>query len=168
MPDSARLRTATSADLAAICRINEAAVPAVGSVPASRMAWFLEQALAFPVVEVDGEVAGFVLALPPGLPYASENYAWFSARYDDFCYIDRLAIDVGHRRLGFARRLYEAVTGRAVEAGHPRIACEVNLRPHNAESLAFHAAMGFHEVGQQETEGGSKRVSMLVRELADG
>ena len=45
--------------------------------------------------------------------------------------------------------------------------CEVNLRPPNPGSMAFHRAMGFDEVGTQNTEGGSKTVSLLVKRLDD-
>jgi len=37
--------------------------------------------------------------------------------------------------------------------------------PRNDESLVFHERFGFEEVGQQNTSGGSKRVSLLVKEL---
>ena len=43
--------------------------------------------------------------------------------------------------------------------------CEVNLRPRNERSLAFHAAIGFREVGRQDTDGGNKHVSLLALDL---
>jgi predicted GNAT superfamily acetyltransferase len=43
--------------------------------------------------------------------------------------------------------------------------CEVNVRPRNDASLAFHEAIGFREVGQQDTDGGAKRVSLLALDL---
>lgn len=43
--------------------------------------------------------------------------------------------------------------------------CEVNLRPRNDPSREFHEAIGFREVGQQDTDGGDKRVSLMALEL---
>jgi predicted GNAT superfamily acetyltransferase len=43
------------------------------------------------------------------------------------------------------------------------VSCEVNVVPMNAGSLRFHMRLGFDSVGQQATEGGKKRVSLLVR-----
>jgi hypothetical protein len=42
----------------------------------------------------------------------------------------------------------------------------VNVRPRNDASLAFHEAIGFREVGQQDTDGGRKRVSLLALDLS--
>lgn len=159
------LRDAREDDLDAIWHLNEAAVPAVNSVPPATLRWFREVADHFRLVDVDGQVGGFLLALPPGLDYGSLNYAWFSARYDRFCYIDRLAIAADRRRLGLARALYDDLLTR-VGPRVPRLVCEVNLRPRNDASLAFHSALGFSEVGQQDTEQGQVRVSLLARDLA--
>ena len=48
----------------------------------------------------------------------------------------------------------------------PVLTCEVNLRPPNLESLAFHRKLGFEPVGEQETGGGAKRVCLLVKSLS--
>ncbi len=40
--------------------------------------------------------------------------------------------------------------------------CEVNTRPRNDTSLAFHEAWGFKPVGEQDVAGGSKTVMMLA------
>lgn len=160
-----RLRDATSDDLPAIHAQNEAAVPAVSAIALSDFAWFLEVASYFRVAEIDDRLAGFMVALRPGVDYGSVNYAWFSARYDDFYYIDRLAVDPAFRRRGVASALYDDIEQRAVEAGAPLLACEVNLHPRNEESLAFHAARGFHEVGRQDTECGTKTVALMTMPL---
>jgi predicted GNAT superfamily acetyltransferase len=41
------------------------------------------------------------------------------------------------------------------------LCCEVNVRPRNDVSLEFHHTVGFREVGQQDTDGGKKTVSLL-------
>ena len=45
----------------------------------------------------------------------------------------------------------------------PFVTAEVDTVPYNAESLGFHAAMGFHEVGTQSVRGGSITVSLLEK-----
>lgn len=161
-----RLRDVTAGDLSALHPLNEANVPAVSPLTRDQFKWFLQHADYIRLAEIDGAVAGFLLALRPGSGYTSPNYTWFESRYDDFLYIDRLAVDVPWRRRGVASALYADVERRAQALGVPLLACEVNLRPRNEGSLAFHARHGFAEAGQQETEGGSKRVSMLIKPLA--
>jgi predicted GNAT superfamily acetyltransferase len=162
------LRDAVAADLPTIHAINQANLPAVGDITFAELEWFFAKAGALRVAELDGEVAGFLLALRPGLDYSSLNYAWFCTRYTDFWYIDRVAVDATWRRRGIARALYADAEGCARAVAAPLLACEVNLRPRNDESLAFHEHQGFVEVGQQDTDGGDKTVVMLVRSLIDG
>lgn len=71
----------------------------------------------------------------------------------------------GHRarRLGVGNALYDGVFDTL--AAHPSIStlcCEVNVRPLNDGSLRFHHRLGFREVGQQETDGGAKTVSLMT------
>ncbi len=112
--------------------------------------------------EVGGELAGFCLVLAPGADYGSVNYRWFAARYDDFAYLDRVAVDERHRDRGIGTALYAEVERRTTARW---FLLEVNLRPRNDGSLRFHQRLGFVEVGQQETPYGA-RVSMLAKDLA--
>lgn len=160
-----KLRDACAADLPAIHAINQAEVPAVGDITPATLEWYFRRAACLRVVEVDGAIAGFLLGLRPGLDYASPNYGWFAGRYADFYYIDRFAVGAAWRRRGIGRALYADVEQHARAVGAPLLACEVNLRPRNDASLAFHAAEGFTEVGRQHTDGGSKTVAMLTKRL---
>lgn len=139
--------------------LNEAAVPAMNAVDVAFFEEMAPGAAAFLVAEREGTIVGFLLALPPGVPYESANYHWFSSRYDDFVYIDRVAVAAAERGAGVGRALYDAL---AAVVGDRRLCCEVNLRPPNPRSLAFHVRLGFRVVGEQDTEGGAKRVALLV------
>jgi predicted GNAT superfamily acetyltransferase len=99
--------------------------------------------------------------LPPGASYGSMNYAWFSARYEDFVYLDRVAVAATHRGAGLGSALYAEVERRTRA---PHFTLEVNLRPRNDGSLRFHARHGFVEVGQLETDYGA-RVSLMAKAL---
>ena len=45
------------------------------------------------------------------------------------------------------------------------VAAAITTVPYNKESLAFHAKMGFTEVGEQLIRGGTVRISQQVKEL---
>ncbi len=157
----ATVRDIAAADLAAIHAINEAGVPGVGRESAEKLAAITRESCIALVAEVEGVVVGFCQVLPPGADYDSMNYAWFSERYDDFVYLDRVAIAPEHRGAGIGGLLYEEVERRARA---PWFTLEVNLRPRNDGSLRFHARRGFVEVGQQETDYGAL-VSLMAKRL---
>jgi len=159
------LRDVRRADLGAVYTINEANLPHVNSISLDRFQGFITEAAYFRVALLDAHVAGYLVAFAPGAPYESLNYRWFQERYGDFIYIDRIAVAASARRRGVASSLYRDFFHFA----GPRTAlvtCEVNTRPVNAESLAFHESFEFREVGSQETDGGAKTVSLMAVELS--
>jgi len=156
------LRPYRPADLDALVAINDGAAPAVPLTPASELAELIGMARLVLVADDGGAPAGFVIALEPGRDYASENYAWFSARSSAFLYVDRIVLAPRLQGQGVGPRLYAAVVETARADGATEITCEVNVRPPNPGSLAFHARLGFVEVGRQETKGGSTEVALLA------
>ena len=164
MSDPITVRPATADDLPAIGRLNRQAVPAVSELDETALWRLVQQASGCLVAGVDDVVVGFVLALGPGADYASPNYRFFADRYVQFQYVDRVAVDPAWKRRGVGARLYDAVDDLAAATGSPVVTAEVNVRPPNPASLAFHAARGFVGVGEQDTEGGARRVRLLVRE----
>jgi predicted GNAT superfamily acetyltransferase len=72
-----------------------------------------------------------------------------------------------HRRraAAYARRLYQDLFEHAVRSGHQQVFCEVNSSPSNPQSDAFHAALGFAEVGSASIPDG-RTVRYLSRQLA--
>lgn len=157
----------TRADVPVLLALNNAAVPHVNDLDEAAMGALLDEAaLAVTAMDEAGAIAGFVIAFAPGTSYASENYAWFCANMDDFLYVDRIVVDPTRRRGGAARALYEHVFAEAAKRGVGRVTCEVNIRPPNPVSSAFHAALGFASVGELEPYGGAKRVDLLARPIA--
>ena len=108
-----------------------------------------------------GHVDAFLLAFDQDARYDSPNFIWFRARYSRFVYVDRIVVAPSARGRGCARRLYADLFEHAVRAGHDRVVCEVNTIPPNAASDAFHAALGFVEVGTASVHDGSRTVRYL-------
>ncbi len=164
-----RLREYRPDDLAAIHAINEAAYPAVGAETLDDLGHIAAESVIALVADhaETGEIGGFCLVLAPGADYDSMNYLWFLDRYPDFVYLDRVAISPAFQRQGLGARMYAQVDALAAQrrAGATHFTLEVNLRPRNDQSLAFHAGLGFVEVGQQETDYGSL-VSLMAKPLA--
>ena len=156
------VRSIEERDYPFILRINEENVSVLAPMDEAGLRRFGDMAECFLLAELDGEAAGFLIALREGCAaYESENYRWFSRHYPQFLYIDRIVIDAPYRGKGVGRVLYNEVFARARESSVPFVTAEVDTVPYNAESLAFHAAMGFHEVGTQSVRGGSVTVSLL-------
>lgn len=150
--------------LAAILALNESEVPHVGRVDIERMYWFAENATYFRVATVDEQLAAFLIGLRPGTSYQSVNYRWFCDRYEDFAYVDRIAVAKSGRRLGLASSLYSDFAA-AMPASVNAMTCEVNIRPPNESSMLFHTRLGFREVGTLSSEGGSKKVALLLKNI---
>lgn len=112
-----------------------------------------------------GKADAFLIGLDQAAAYASPNFLWFRARHPRFAYVDRVAVAPGARGRGLARRLYADFFGAAFRAGHTLVACEVNRRPPNPASDAFHAALGFESVGEADIYAGERTVRYLVRRL---
>ncbi|MBS0393100.1 MAG: GNAT family N-acetyltransferase [Proteobacteria bacterium] len=133
--------------------------------PLDATAWRRLRDQAFHVGAVDGGATAFLLALDQEARYDSPNFRWFQARFARFVYVDRVIVSPAARGRGLGRRLYMELFARAAAAGHEFVACEVNVRPPNPTSDAFHAALGFREVGRAEIAGGAKAVAYYVRDL---
>ena len=155
------LRDANFDDLPEVLVLNEEALPHVSPVTPEDMLRLFKQATYFKII---GNLKGFLIALRPGLDYASENYSWFSNNFDDFLYIDRIVIAEDARGWGLGSQLYKDVIYTARNYSS-RVTCEVNLQPPNPQSMFFHEAFGFSCVGTQRTEGGTKEVSLLSLDL---
>lgn len=159
------LSTARTEDYAALLALNDDAVPHVNSIGMEKLAHLHRQSAHFGVARSDdGSVAAFLLALAETADYDSLNFRWFRDHYPRFVYIDRIVVGAAARRRGVGAALYGDLM-RHVPDDCPLLTCEVNLRPPNDQSMAFHRQLGFEPVGQQDTEGGNKTVCLLARRL---
>lgn len=149
-------------DLPEVLALNERSVPSMNSLTMERMRWFVDTAAYFRVSQIAGSIAGFLICMAPEAPYRSPNFLWLQERYRDFLYIDRVAVSAQFRRRGIAGALYRDAA--ATDPSRFRmLACEVNLRPRNPESLRFHEQYGFEPVGTQDH--GDVEVQYMIRSL---
>ena len=156
----------TTTDLAAVLALNESEVPRLGAVDIEQMHWFASNATYFRIAKTDEQLAAFLVGLRPGSDYGSLNYRWFCDRYEDFAYVDRVAVAPFARRHGLASRLYDDFAATMPDSVKV-MTCEVNILPPNDESLRFHTRLGFGEVGTQVTDDGNKEVALLLKELSN-
>ena len=112
-----------------------------------------------------GNLDAYLLAFDQDADYDSPNFLWFRTRYPRFVYVDRIVVVASARGRGCARRLYRDLFEHAERTGHERVVCEVNISPPNPASDAFHAALGFAEVGSASAHEGRKTVRYLLRTL---
>jgi predicted GNAT superfamily acetyltransferase len=158
------IREASERDYALVLALNNGAVPHVNELTREEFAWIAAHAGYFRVAEDESGLAGFVIAFAPGVDYWSLNYRWFTDFYRDsaFLYLDRIVVAERARKIGVGRALYDDIQQFA-RGIWPRIALEVNLRPPNPGSLAFHERLGFRRVGVREEENGAKAVALMER-----
>jgi len=154
------IRKANNKDITRIDLLNEGEVPHVTSIGEKDWLHFLEIASEFVVVEHEGKIIGFMVSLREGVDYKSLNYNFFINHFKKFEYVDRIVISKEYQGNGFGRKLYEYL----IEQNEtPILCCEVNSKPANPDSYAFHERMGFHEKSKMITEAGEKVVSLMVR-----
>lgn len=144
-------------DLAILYALNQAEVPAVGSLLPAELSDLLDLAKTT-IVRVGPDVAAFIVLIEEGSSYTSPNYRWFAERLDRFAYVDRIVVAPAHQRSGLGRLLYARATA---VAGDRPLCAEVNTRPRNEVSLVFHDTLGFIEMGRLTTADGAKEVVML-------
>ncbi|MGB8860194.1 MAG: GNAT family N-acetyltransferase [Ilumatobacteraceae bacterium] len=161
---SVHIRKFAAHDVHPVLALNNANVPELNELDAAEVARLAALAETALVAEVGGEFAGFCWVIGPAQPYGSLNYGWFSRQYEEFLYLDRIAVHPDFRRFGIGRAFYDALVQQFTGAW-PVLTCEVNVRPRNDASLHFHHSIGFREVGQQDTDGGNKTVSLLALPL---
>ena len=158
------IRDVCDSDLDAVLVLNQSEVPHVGSIDAAKMRWYADNASYFRVAKAGDELGAYLVGFLPGTDYQSPNYRWFCERYEEFAYVDRIAVAESARRTGIATRLYDDFA-TAMPSSVPVLTCEVNIRPPNESSMDFHRRLGFEQVGSLVSDNGDKEVAMLLKQL---
>ena len=162
--------SATPAPISLVSAEDEAAILALNNEHAAELSWLEPERLSFLLGEAFytrriGNLEAFIMTFDQDANYDSPNFLWFRERYQRFVYVDRVVVAGAARGRGHARLLYGELFVEAARAGHTIVTCEVNAEPPNPASDAFHAGLGFVEVGDAVIHGGKKAVRYYVRPL---
>jgi predicted GNAT superfamily acetyltransferase len=159
------IRNATPNDLETVLVLNESVMPHVSSISIADMQDFLAKAVYFRVAcDAEDQVVAFLIGLAPDTEYSSLNFRWFCDHYENFAYVDRIAVATSTRRQGVAEALHQDFSN-ATDEWAQHLVCEVNLLPANPGSMAFHHRLGFNQVGTLETHNGTKKVVFLLKNI---
>ncbi len=152
-------------DIDAALELNNLNTPAVGELDREQLQFLIDHSLYSFAIGAD-TLHAFCITFAPGAPYTSVNYQWFSKKYTNFVYLDRIVVSENMRNQTLGEKLYLAVEQRMIkDRCAPILTCEVNLNPPNHGSIRFHNRIGFHEVGQQESKPGLT-VSLLSKQIS--
>jgi len=151
----------SASDLEMVWAINQENIPAVGEETVEVLASLHAMSSISLVAEVDSVVVGFCMVLSPHTTYRSPTYLYFCERYEDFIYLDRVAVTSDYQGAGVGAALYRKVEQMA-EAS--LFALEVNIKPRNEGSLRFHTREGFTLLEEVETRP-SKVVGFMIKKL---
>ena len=141
----ASVRPIESRDIDSIVELNQDALEGVGPLDHESASLLVKKADQALVVDIDDDIAGFVITLPSGADYDSSRYRWFEERLDDYTYLDRIVVSTDFRRQGVASRLYDAIEGERPVA--------LEIYDTNDVSLAFHHSRGYEPVGKVQHNG---------------
>jgi len=151
-------------DIDAALELNNANTPSVGELDRASLEYLVEHSL-YSFAIGSTTLHGFCITFAPGAPYTSVNYQWFSRKYSDFVYLDRIVVRESMRNKSLGAKLYAAIESRMIQDRcAPLLTCEVNLKPPNHGSIRFHQRIGFREVGRQDSKPGFT-VSMLAKKI---
>lgn len=158
------IRDVREHDLDAVLALNNAAEGGISPMDGDELRRFFHMADYFRVAEVDGHLAGFLIALREHADHPGHNFLWFKQRHERFVYIDRIVVANAYRRHGLGRVFYSDVQSFA-EPRVPMLACAVFLEPRDDVAVLFHGTYGFHEVGQQVMPDSGRHVGLLGKTL---
>lgn len=148
------LRNAAPGDFAAIVALNAAEVEHTSAMDPARLAQLHALTCHHAVIEADGDIAAFVLAMDHDAAYDNDNLRWFAAHHPRFVYVDRIVVGAAHAGHGLGAQLYRDLFARTRARRFDTIVCEYNLAPPNPASAAFHARFGFQQVGTRQDSAG--------------
>jgi predicted GNAT superfamily acetyltransferase len=103
-----------------------------------------------------------VVVLSDNCGYTSEFYRWFTDRYTNFLYIDRIVVTAWVRGRGVPKALYQAIEQAAREQ-RMAIVSDVYSEPPNTPSLHLHRSRGFEEVGKQHFPAQQKTATKFMK-----
>ena len=154
------LREYMSDDLKRVLELNKASVHFLSPLTKEKLESLIKACDFSYVIEIDGLVEAFILALSENKDYDSVNYQWFKDKYDKFLYIDRVVVSKNCQSQGLGQFMYKKIIKKAKAQEHPLLLAEIDVEPANPKSLNFHEKFGFKEVARESIHNGRKVVSL--------
>jgi predicted GNAT superfamily acetyltransferase len=158
------LREYNQTDLQALLFLNNASVPAVNKLNIEELKSIIAMAEKCWIEEIDDEVAAALIVLGPGKAYTSDNYTWLETQFTNYCYVDRIMVNVDYKRRGLGNKLYKEFEKYATHIGTSTLLCEVNIEPPNPQSIAFHMQFGWEPFFERE-HGPGKKVQYFKKNI---
>ena len=159
------IRPANVKDFPTIVNLNLAAIKATAEMDLAHLKNLHHWSEYHKVATYKNQVVAFLLVIPPGKSYPSQNYQWFNDQYDSFLYVDRIVVDEHYIGMKIGTALYHDLFSVARKLGVKNITCEYNIKPLNTTSKIFHQRHGFKEVATQWLDSKSKQVSLQVAQV---
>jgi predicted GNAT superfamily acetyltransferase len=164
MSNSIFIRPAQREHLQEVQAINADSSPGVSALTSDALDQLFRTASVMWVASMDERVVGYLVGFAPGAVYDGEEFAWFRQLGHDFLYVDQIAAKASHRGMGIGAALYQELQTYAERNRLVSLTCEVNIEPPNPGSMAFHARLGFVEIGRLHTRDG-RYVALLRKWL---
>lgn len=90
-----------------------------------------------------GRLIAFAQGMSSGQGLDHFSYQWFSMRFEEFVFIDRIMVDNAYRRQGRGTELLQACVEKAQAQSKALMVCHVHDRPSNKIGHLFAQSMGF-------------------------
>jgi len=156
-----QIRPAEEKDLEALVKLNNLEGRWVGEKTIDFFRKYLKQQYLY-VVEEEGNISAFMLAMSNSSDYDSQNFIWFKKELKDaFVYIDRLVVLPNRRRQGLDTMLIKKLLEDCQER---YLTGEISLKPENPESIRHHERLGFKKKGDFSAYGHDCGMYVLDRE----
>ena len=159
------IRNAVDGDFESIIKLNDSEVQQTSPMNLVSLGSLVRLSSYCKVAVHDGEIAAFLIALRDDAPYQNDNFGWFSSRFREFLYVDRVVVGSAFAGRRIGSDLYKDMFEFARSQGSAVITCEYNIDPPNLASKAFHDRFGFKEIGRQWVANGTKQVSLQAVEI---
>jgi hypothetical protein len=157
-----RVRGVHDEDFESIVTVNKMSRPGVAALDRQAIQHLWSLGADILVAELQGSVAGYLIALSSDAGYEAEEFLWYRRKLEEpFFYIDQIATNARFRQRGVATALYQAFMDFGREQGISTYCCEVNLKPPNPISLAFHRRLGFCMIDTLDIAA-DRRVALLM------
>ena len=152
-------------NFASILQINQAAQPGVVSLSLLELSQIKKTATVFCALKDGSSCRAYVIAYDSESTYEGEEFRWLQKHVPEkFLYIDQVAVAEDLRGRGIGSSVYEFIERFAVMNDFGSLTCEVNRKPPNPNSLAFHRRRGFVEISQIDVRDG-RQVSLMKKSL---